>query len=161
MELPMINQGPEGDEIYIFKAISQNEGHNILENQLATLDDTILKVNGYALWLVRESKTAGKLTVDYIFWDKNSDSWNKGSMRMALTDKGWISENNLNVNVTLIPNMNAQIANNHKDSLQACILNVPGFLLSHRVNPSKSFQSIYEGYSSYQQTESKKANKPR
>jgi hypothetical protein len=157
----MINQGPKGKDIYIFKAMTQAEGHTILENHLATLNHNVLKENGYALWLVRE-KAEGKLTVDFIFWDKDSDTWEKASMRIVLTDKGWMSEKALKESDQLLTRFTADTANNHKNSLEKCILSVPGLLLEHRVNPVQTMQSIYDGFSSYHQAnESKKTPRPR
>src|ERR1700676_2319000 len=76
-------------DVYIYGKISPEAGYEKLNTYLKKVGEDFLKKTNNALWLLRESREHGKLTVDFMYWDNTKQDYIKNSKRLALTESGW------------------------------------------------------------------------
>ena len=153
-----MSTGQQENPVYIFVVMQPNKGYEILKKSAATLPNVEeLKDKQTPLWLLRESRVHGMLTLDYIVWDKVKLEWKSNSSRIALTELGWIKANTLDKAQTAnVQKVTAESARNHVESLKTYINNLhpeenptSTFLLENRLNPTREQQTRTNIYSVY------------
>lgn len=155
----------QDSDIYIYRAMSQQAGHRILLEKLSKIDEDILKENDQALWLLRESRYKSMLTIDYLIWDKENNTWTTHSTRMLLSNIGWINADEINSPIIkearkTAEEIDANTASQYENSLIEYIETCPlaKFIIANRMNPAKHDQSTSLVFSGYQVKNQDEAN---
>ncbi|KTC80540.1 Ubiquitin conjugation factor E4 family domain protein (U-box) [Legionella cherrii] len=146
--------GPDETNLILFSKVSWLSNQSNYSSNIALLQE-----NGSKLWLIRDSRVEGLLTVQSISWNKELEQWQaEGPQRFMLSnDYGWVlnnahpeSEDFLVIadSVGGIIHMTNENTQPHLPGLLK-ILSANGYEVENRVNPKIGQETLSIGYTSY------------
>ncbi len=154
-------------DIFIYDQMGPDEANQILfakakwlsKNSDFSLKIAGLQINGERLWLIRDSRVEGLLTVQSISYDKESEEWkvNEPQRYMLSNDCGWIVNNSAPESDSFFAVVDSsggliQMTDGNVQPHLPGLLNVldtNGYKMENRVNPKVGQQTKLIGYTHY------------
>lgn len=153
-------------DIFIYGKMEPDETNKMLISKVEWLKIqpdfsmlTKLQQNGDKLWLIRDSRVEGLLTVQSLSWDKQLSLWviNAPQRYMLSNHQGWIVNNFLPESDMFLAvvdsvggfiDMTDEKAKPHLPGLLKT-LSENGYYVENRINPKAGQQTKLKGYTSY------------
>lgn len=153
------------NNIFIYGKLGPTETASILFSKVAVMEQSIeclprinlLKIHGGKLWLIRDSRMDGLLTVQSLGYDPTRQQWQENNYEryMLSNNHGWMLNGKEGAEFEQkikdaggIVDMSKADAAPHVQGLLN-ILSDSGYLTYNRVNPKKGEETKVTGYSKY------------